>query len=157
MKRDNELLEKRRQYVSKYILDNKDKQLKVITSELSEQLFLTERTIYEIMTKCPEIKSFKKKVEKIKTVKRQTLFSIMRKVINNIDDSTIFEKNYLIDKVYEETLTNYSIKSIECLTNYIRKSGYVKTMSRERYQKIKNIPLDLTSSKMIKDAYPPRK
>jgi len=55
MKRNFELLEKRRNYVQNYILENQDKQMKLIVNELSERLFLSERTIYNIINQDPLI------------------------------------------------------------------------------------------------------
>lgn len=49
MKRSTDLLDKRREFVMTYIKNNSHKQMKVITFELSEMLFLTERTIYTII------------------------------------------------------------------------------------------------------------
>jgi len=49
MKRSKILLEKRRAYVINYLNRNQDKQMKVVVSELSDSLFLTERTIYTII------------------------------------------------------------------------------------------------------------
>lgn len=53
MKRSSELLEKRRKFVQNYICDNQEKQMKLIVAELSELLFLTERTIYNIINQRP--------------------------------------------------------------------------------------------------------
>ncbi|MFP9114602.1 hypothetical protein ACLI1A_11715 [Flavobacterium sp. RHBU_3] len=50
MKRSKELIEKRREFVSNYVIHNQSKQMKVIVSELTEMLFLSERTIYNILT-----------------------------------------------------------------------------------------------------------
>lgn len=49
MKRNIDLLKKRKEFVKRYIDGNQDKQMKKIVSELSEQLFLSERTIYNII------------------------------------------------------------------------------------------------------------
>jgi len=49
MKRSRTLLDKRRDYVMNYINTNQAKQMKVIVAELSDTLFLTERTIYTII------------------------------------------------------------------------------------------------------------
>lgn len=49
MKRSRTLLEKRREYVINYLNRNQAKQMKVVVSELSDTLFLTERTIYTII------------------------------------------------------------------------------------------------------------
>lgn len=49
MRRSNKLLEKRRAFVLAYVQENQEKQMKVIVSELSEKLFVTERTIYSIL------------------------------------------------------------------------------------------------------------
>lgn len=49
MKRSLKLLEKRREFVRGYINSNQDKQMKLIVAELSERLFLSERTIYNII------------------------------------------------------------------------------------------------------------
>lgn len=49
MKRSKQLLEKRRNFVLNYINTNQAKQMKVIVAELSDTLFLTERTIYNII------------------------------------------------------------------------------------------------------------
>lgn len=49
MKRSRTLLDKRREYVINYINRNQAKQMKVVVSELSDTLFLTERTIYTII------------------------------------------------------------------------------------------------------------
>ncbi len=49
MKRSNNLLEKRREYVQKYVFENQHKQMKRVVLELSERLFISERTIYNII------------------------------------------------------------------------------------------------------------
>lgn len=49
MKRSRTLLDKRREYVINYLNMNQAKQMKVVVSELSDNLFLTERTIYTII------------------------------------------------------------------------------------------------------------
>lgn len=49
MKKNTELLEKRRQFIHEYALNNQDKQVDVIIAELSDILFLSERTIYNIL------------------------------------------------------------------------------------------------------------
>ena len=49
MKRNVNLLEKRRKYIQAYVDGNQHKQMKLIVAELSERLFLTERTIYNII------------------------------------------------------------------------------------------------------------
>ncbi|WP_166921996.1 hypothetical protein [Flavobacterium poyangense] len=49
MKRSRTLLDKRRDYVINYLNNNQAKQMKVVVSELSDTLFLTERTIYTII------------------------------------------------------------------------------------------------------------
>ncbi|CAH0336117.1 hypothetical protein FVB9288_01791 [Flavobacterium sp. CECT 9288] len=49
MKRSRTLLNKRREYVINYLNMNQAKQMKVVVSELSDNLFLTERTIYTII------------------------------------------------------------------------------------------------------------
>jgi hypothetical protein len=49
MKRSKELLSKRKQFVQKYVEDNSTKQMKVIINELVEQLFISEKTIYNIL------------------------------------------------------------------------------------------------------------
>ncbi|KAF2337979.1 MULTISPECIES: hypothetical protein [Flavobacterium] len=49
MKRSRTLLDKRRDYVMNYINSNQAKQMKVVVAELSDTLFLTERTIYTII------------------------------------------------------------------------------------------------------------
>lgn len=41
--------EARRKFVQKYIEENDHKQRKVVIQELSERLFLSERTIYNIL------------------------------------------------------------------------------------------------------------
>ncbi|MFB9079017.1 hypothetical protein ACFFLS_10035 [Flavobacterium procerum] len=50
MKRSRTLLDKRRDYVLNYINTNQAKQMKVVVAELSDSLFLTERTIYTIIS-----------------------------------------------------------------------------------------------------------
>ncbi|WP_291152222.1 hypothetical protein [Flavobacterium sp. UBA7680] len=49
MRRNRTLLEKRRDYVINYLNQNQAKQMKVVVAELSDTLFLTERTIYTII------------------------------------------------------------------------------------------------------------
>ncbi|MEW5675613.1 hypothetical protein ABGT15_04815 [Flavobacterium enshiense] len=49
MRRSKQLLEKRRDYVINYLNANQAKQMKVVVAELSDTLFLTERTIYTII------------------------------------------------------------------------------------------------------------
>lgn len=55
MKRSNYLLEKRREFVHNYVLNNQHKQMKIVILELSERLFLSERTIYSIINKGTEM------------------------------------------------------------------------------------------------------
>lgn len=57
MRRSNKLLEKRRAFVLDYIRENQEKQMKVIVSELSEKLFVTERTIYTIINEGAQLKA----------------------------------------------------------------------------------------------------
>ncbi|KFF06422.1 hypothetical protein [Flavobacterium reichenbachii] len=49
MKRSRTLLDKRRDFVINYLNTNQAKQMKVVVAELSDSLFLTERTIYTII------------------------------------------------------------------------------------------------------------
>lgn len=49
MKRDKVLLERRSEFVMNYLKENSAKRINVIIKELSDILFLTERTIYTIM------------------------------------------------------------------------------------------------------------
>jgi hypothetical protein len=49
MRRSKELIEKRKEFVIKYVHHNQSKQMKVIVTELTELLFLSERTIYNIL------------------------------------------------------------------------------------------------------------
>ena len=49
MKRSKNLLEERKKFVKLYINKNQEKQMKLIVAELSERLFLSERTIYNII------------------------------------------------------------------------------------------------------------
>ena len=49
MKRSKYLLEKRKAFIHDYIRDNQHKQMKKIVIELSERLFISERTIYNIL------------------------------------------------------------------------------------------------------------
>ncbi|WP_435523277.1 hypothetical protein [Chryseobacterium indoltheticum] len=49
MKRSKELVEKRKNFVIDYVKRNQNKQMKVIVTELTEMLFLSERTIYNII------------------------------------------------------------------------------------------------------------
>jgi len=51
MKRNNTLLEKRNLFILNYYKQQKGKQVKNIVAELSEILFLTERTIYSVLSK----------------------------------------------------------------------------------------------------------
>jgi len=53
MKRSSKLLEKRRKFVQNFVLENQEKQMKFIVAELSERLFLSERTIYNIINQDP--------------------------------------------------------------------------------------------------------
>ncbi len=57
MRRSNKLLEKRRTFVLDYIQENQEKQMKVIVNELSEKLFVTERTIYTIINEGVQLKA----------------------------------------------------------------------------------------------------
>ena len=57
MRRSNVLLEKRRAFLLEYIQENQEKQMKVIVSELSEKLFVTERTIYTIINQGSQLKA----------------------------------------------------------------------------------------------------
>ena len=49
MRRSKSLLDRRRNFVMNYINSNQAKQMKVVVLELSEKLFITERTIYKII------------------------------------------------------------------------------------------------------------
>ncbi len=57
MRRSNKLLEKRRAFVLEYVQENQQKQMKVIVNELSEKLFVTERTIYTIINEGAQLKA----------------------------------------------------------------------------------------------------
>lgn len=57
MRRSNKLLEKRRAFVLEYVQENQEKQMKVIVSELSEKLFVTERTIYSILNEAVQLQA----------------------------------------------------------------------------------------------------
>ena len=50
MRRSKTLIEKRKEFVTSYVTHNQSKQMKVIVTELTELLFLSERTIYNILT-----------------------------------------------------------------------------------------------------------
>ncbi|MEW7277835.1 hypothetical protein ABW636_04510 [Aquimarina sp. 2201CG1-2-11] len=56
MKRNYQLLEKRRKFVQNYVSSNQHRQMKQVVAELSEQLFLSERTIYNIINQAPALK-----------------------------------------------------------------------------------------------------
>lgn len=49
MKRSKELLDKRKQFIHNYVEDNSAKQMKVIINELVDRLFISEKTIYNIL------------------------------------------------------------------------------------------------------------
>ncbi|MCX8533045.1 hypothetical protein [Chryseobacterium luquanense] len=49
MKRSKDLVEKRKDFVIDYVKRNQNKQMKVIVTELMDMLFLSERTIYNII------------------------------------------------------------------------------------------------------------
>ena len=49
MQRSQLLLEKRKQFIKNYVENNSDRQMKVIVEELIERLFISERTIYNIL------------------------------------------------------------------------------------------------------------
>jgi len=49
MQRSKLLLEKRKRFVQDYVENNSEKQMKVIIDELIERLFISEKTIYNIL------------------------------------------------------------------------------------------------------------
>ena len=49
MQRNKQLLEKRKNFVHDYVKNNSEKQMKIIVSELTERLFISERTIFNIL------------------------------------------------------------------------------------------------------------
>ncbi len=49
MKRSKELLDKRKEFIHNYVEDNSTKQMKVIINELVNRLFISEKTIYNIL------------------------------------------------------------------------------------------------------------
>ena len=49
MKRSKELLDKRKTFIHNYVEDNSAKQMKVIINELVNKLFISEKTIYNIL------------------------------------------------------------------------------------------------------------
>ncbi len=53
MRKNHKLLEKRRKFVQEYVCENHHKQMKTVVTELSERLFVTERTIYRIIKEEP--------------------------------------------------------------------------------------------------------
>ena len=55
MRKNYQLLEKRRRFVQEYVCENHHKQMKSVVTELSERLFVTERTIYRILNEEPYI------------------------------------------------------------------------------------------------------
>jgi hypothetical protein len=68
MKRSKELLNKRKDYVIAYINENQNKQMKVVVAELSNNLFLTERTIYSIIKEASICLKFDSQSEKHKDI-----------------------------------------------------------------------------------------
>lgn len=50
MRRSRELIQKRKKFVTDYVTRNQSKQMKLIVAELTDLLFLSERTIYNILT-----------------------------------------------------------------------------------------------------------
>ncbi len=51
MQRSKLLLEKRKEFIHNYVKNNSDKQMKIIVSELVERLFISEKTIFNILKK----------------------------------------------------------------------------------------------------------
>ncbi|AXG68886.1 hypothetical protein KORDIASMS9_01104 [Kordia sp. SMS9] len=49
MKRSKELLDRRKKFIHNYVEDNSAKQMKVIINELVDKLFISEKTIYNIL------------------------------------------------------------------------------------------------------------
>jgi len=49
MKRSKTLLDKRKTFIHNYVEDNSAKQMKVIINELVNKLFISEKTIYNIL------------------------------------------------------------------------------------------------------------
>lgn len=49
MKRSKELLAKRKLFIKDYVEKNSNKKMKDIMSELVERLFISEKTIYDIL------------------------------------------------------------------------------------------------------------
>ncbi|WP_340076317.1 hypothetical protein [Leptobacterium sp. I13] len=49
MRRKSQLIEKRNAFVKAYVAKHSDKQMKVIIAELKERLFISERTIFNIL------------------------------------------------------------------------------------------------------------
>lgn len=62
MIRSRVLLEKRRDFVLSYMSINSKKQMKVIVQELSERLFLSERTIAGIIS---DARKYRKQINKL--------------------------------------------------------------------------------------------
>ena len=60
MKRSKELVEKRKNFVIDYVKRNQNKQMKVIVTELTEMLFLSERTIYNIILESQSVNNITK-------------------------------------------------------------------------------------------------
>lgn len=56
MSKDRNLLIKRREFVSQYIKDNQKKSMKVLVSELSERLFISERCVWQDIQSKPFLK-----------------------------------------------------------------------------------------------------
>ena len=50
MQRSKHLLEKRKVFVHNYVKENSEKQMKTIIAELTERLFISERTIFNILS-----------------------------------------------------------------------------------------------------------
>lgn len=49
MRRDNDLLKRRKEFILDYLKKNEHKQMKVVIMELSEMLFISSRTIYKVI------------------------------------------------------------------------------------------------------------
>jgi hypothetical protein len=49
MKRSEELKVKRRKFINNYVEQNQEKQMKVIVAELVDRLFISEKSIYNIL------------------------------------------------------------------------------------------------------------
>ena len=84
---------------------------------------------------------------------RKTVISLMKEIINPMKVGEEVSRKEMVKNI--STILPYnSDQSIDNTRNYLTRAGYLEWKSQGVYTKVKDIPMDLTITKLMSEAYP---